>query len=840
MPEFPHLPLPKLISAAHKPKVTPFERGIAETTLSNLQNRVAHGRGLKQATNRLNTDWARQYADRIDAGYPELPQENVIPIFLQVDVNLFDIETLQSFGIEIIAEETEGFIIGASADNFTSLKEKIEKFIRNEGKFKNKAAQLWNIINGNQWRIDYILSEELKAKWDQITDGEVLLIDMSVACYVKIPTPPEKKKNESNRTFNTRYNRWLQKKQDLEFRRFDLEEQRQADLDDFLTKLNAQRVSDFVGYDDSFSCRVSISGMALKDLVLNYQYLFDVSEFDELTYINYESGEEIDFEAEFTQPDDNAPKICIIDSGLQENHRLLRDAIDNINSKSYLPANNSVADEVPGGGHGTKVAGNILFGSSIPKTGNVKHQVWIQNARVLNERRELPSELFPPALMKRIVDDYEPTRVFNLSVNSLRPCKKVHMSEWGASIDYLSHEKKCLFIVSTGNIKSSNVVISNPGISEHLGSGRNYPSYLLSDASRIANPAQSCFALTVGSVGHIKFQTQDKESFCGKDEPSSFTRCGPGIWKMIKPDVVEYGGDFAKEKVANPLITTEPLCASEVVKTTGAGSNAIGYDIGTSFAAGKVSHIVSAILKEIPNASPNLIRTLIAQSARLPETIFREPTLDNIRMYGYGIANKVRATQNSARRITLTAESEIAAKQAEIYTLKIPDEIRRAGNDFDILIEVSVAYTAIPRRTRRRTRSYLSTWVDWTSSKLEETYNQFKARVTHYSEGDEIVDPVDDATNIRWRIRENTNWGTVQGLRRQDSSLQKDWVIMQAFQVPAQFSIAVVGHKGWEKDIQKKVPYAISVSFEVLGAEIPLYNLIQVENEIQVEQQVQV
>jgi hypothetical protein len=134
----------------------------------------------------------------------------------------------------------------------------------------------------------------------------------------------------------------------------------------------------------------------------------------------------------------------------------------------------------------------------------------------------------------------------------------------------------------------------------------------------------------------------------------------------------------------------------------------------------------------------------------------------------------------------------------------------------------------------------LSTWLDWQSSKFGESYNQFKTRVSQYSEGDEIEEKDDNAENIPWCIRESISWGTVKGLRRQDSSLQKDWLVAKSYNLPEEFSIAVRGHKGWEKDITEEVPYSIAVSFEVLNAEIDVYNLIRIENEIELEQQVRV
>lgn len=167
MPDFPHLPLPRKIAATHKPKRIPIERVISETTLNNLSNRRQHGRGLLGDVNQLSSSWEEQLNERQEDGLPDLPFPDLIPVFLQVDSELFDAEQLYSFGIEVIAEDEDGFIIGASSDSFTSLKEKINKFIRAEGKFKDKAAQLWQIITGTQWRVDYILSNELKSKWDE-------------------------------------------------------------------------------------------------------------------------------------------------------------------------------------------------------------------------------------------------------------------------------------------------------------------------------------------------------------------------------------------------------------------------------------------------------------------------------------------------------------------------------------------------------------------------------------------------------------------------------------------------------------------------------------------------
>ena len=417
------------------------------------------------------------------------------------------------------------------------------------------------------------------------------------------------------------------------------------------------------------------------------------------------------------------------------------------------------------------------------------------------------------------------------------------MSQWASAIDKLMFKNDILFILSAGNLGNTSGNSLKPGIKEHLDAGRNYPEYLLESSSRIADPAQSSFALTVGSICFTKFDNDLKESFGAKDDPSSFSRTGLGLWGMIKPDVVEYAGDVAKEKNANPNLSYEAAISPELVKSTYGGGNGVGNDsVGTSYAAPKVAHIAANLQRLYPEESANLYRALIVQSARLPGSIFSNPVIKHIRHYGYGIPDLRRATENSEKRITLIASGDLSAKKVNVYALKVPEQLRRPGEDYDILIEATLSFMARPRRTRRRTQSYLSTWLDWESSKFNENYDQFVNRVLKDME--EPEEKAEDQNSIKWFIRERKDWSKIKDLRRQDSTIQKSWCIIKSYQLPEIFSLAVIGHKGWECDLSEKVPYSIAVSFEALNANINVYEMIRVENEIplpvEVEQEISV
>ena len=130
MPEFPHLPLPTKLGGTYLNPKRKFEKKISDTTRNNLLNRVPHGRTLRQTVAQVSRDWNNEQENRAELNFPKLPSDST-PIFLQLDRLEFDAESLHSFGIEIISEEEDGFIIGASADNFRSLNDKINDFITN-------------------------------------------------------------------------------------------------------------------------------------------------------------------------------------------------------------------------------------------------------------------------------------------------------------------------------------------------------------------------------------------------------------------------------------------------------------------------------------------------------------------------------------------------------------------------------------------------------------------------------------------------------------------------------------------------------------------------------------
>ncbi len=866
MPDFPHLNLKRKLRGPYQFTGMAISKKPDPITTANLNDRAGHGAHLSASASALTLSFEAFLQDRQQQGLPDAFSDGVLPVFLRVDPKDFDIESLKGFGIEIVSEEDDGYIIGANADNFSSLASKIQAFIDVKGKSKDQAAKLWEIVQGEQWRADYILSPDLRERYPAgITDEEILIVDISVACYLKMPDKPQRvlfesdedyaaskakydDKNKDNpeklvyrrqnipdtdEQYERKLNRWRSNIQTLDIQRDNMAMERQDFLIDFIVKkYNGEILSSFIDMEDSFGFRAKINGQALKDLVRGYAYIFEIAESDTVHADEPVSDLFGSADIEIVAPSDNSPVFCVIDSGMQEEHILLSSAILKQYSKNYVPHETTTADNVPNGGHGTKVGGAILYGNVIPPEGTYQPPCFLINARVLDSENYLPGKLFPAELMEQIVDDYDGVRLFNMSIASRGPSRTTHISSWAAKLDSLIHNRKLLFVIATGNLRSFTNRSDRPGIKEHLEAGRTYPKYLLEASSRISNPGQSFLSLTVGSVCSADFENADQISFGKRGSISSFSRSGPGMWNCVKPDVVEYGGDFIREKTGVLVSPHNDVSVSVVT----AGGNRTGYAVGTSFAAPKVAHIIAQIAKRFPNDSTLLYKALVVQSARLPEHVFHNPNINVLKAFGYGLPDLQRSVENTTHRITFVAEGTVSAHQANLYSVKIPQEVRRAGADHDILIEVTLVYTAEPRRTRKRLKSYFGSWLTWESSKLGESFDTFSARVLKDMEDpeEEQENTAIDADSIKWSISTSPTYGQIKGFKRQDSATQKDWVILKSYMLTEELSFGVVGHKGWDKDTTTELPFALVISFEALAQDTEIYTPIEAVNRIEI------
>jgi hypothetical protein len=740
-------------------------------------------------------------------------------------------------------------------------------------------------------RLRRILSDRLFSEWPTITDDQLYIVDIGVACTgtQEIPAPPEKRKRDTDADWARKERDWSQLRSDAYNAWDNIKVAREAEIEQFAEFYRAEilHLIDGAAFDaavlpDSFTIRVKIVGKGLKDFILNYAYIFEVVEPEDIALPQQAAhpGEQPEEAVELTAPDANAPAICVIDSGVQEAHTFIQPAIDQATSYCFLPGKSSdeVSDYVAPGGHGTRVAGAVLYGENVAPNGTLQLPFWIQNARVLDENNSMPVEMFPPEAVRTVVERFHQgpreTRIFNHSINASAPCRTRYMSAWAAEIDLLCATYDILFVQSAGNLPLSGNN-PQPGVRDHLAAGRDYPVFLYEASSRIANPGQSLQALTVGSVAYGSLEDGGWRTFAReRGYPSAFSRSGFSIWNVIKPEVVEYGGDDVRTASVPPDVQAGGRIAAacpELIRSTmfPPGPPVDRDETGTSFSAPKVARIAAELQRVLPDEPALLYRALIVQSARWPtwaERLFTElrrldPRHDQvrrqrlieqasriIRCIGYGVPNQEAATVNTDHRTTFITkgETQIHASECHVYQVPIPPQLRGQADEFDIRIEATLSYVAQPRRTRRNLRRYLSTWVDWKSSKLGEGINDFRVRALKEEEND--TEPLPGSV-LPWTLHEKSDAGWIRDTRRNSGTVQKDWAIVKSNTLPDHFCIAVVGHQGWSHDPDSAARYALAVTFEILGQEISIYDPLrtavielqeQVEAEIESEAEVEI
>lgn len=821
---------------------------------ANKKNRPTHAGLIRQKLGGITAYWQRVQGERAQEGLPPIP--GGIPFLLRIPERaeelLYRLE--QDFGVTIVAQFEEGFLMVASDDIALAAFQQLCTEFEKEVHGATAMASILEVYDDgkSQDRLKRIVSPELYAIWP-LVDRNTYILDISIQTAglgTEVGNPPKQRKKETADEFGQRTQEWETKWQAAQVKWDEKQIETENDLNNFLGPYGGQIISQVGGqptaeggvvkFPDSFSVRIRMSGQGFTDLIKNYSRVFEASLPEDIEQPDPipRTARPGDY-APVSAPQGNAPAVCVIDSGIQEGHRLLQPAIDAANSRSFLPGAD-VADRVAPDGHGTPVAGAVLYRDFVTGGQSGEAVCWIQNARLLNDQSQIPTDVFPPLALREIVTLYRngnrQTRIFNHSIAANGPCKVTRMSAWGTEIDLLSHEMDVLVIQAAGNIEGRTGSTQRPGIVENIAAGRAYPDYLREAASRISNPAQSLQAITVGSIGLATVNDGNRATIGGESRPSAFSRSGWGLWETFKPDVVEIGGDYLIDAAQTNLSKTEAACPELVRSTYSTPGEATTRGlVGTSFSAPRVAGIAAALQRILPDQPTLLYRALIIQSARWPgwlENVPPEEQVQWMRSIGHGIPDWSRATENTERRVTLITDGcqSVHALEAAIYTVEIPTELRSPGNEFDVRIEVTLSYSSRPRRTRSSRKGYQEIWLDWIASRKSEGLDVFRARAI------KDLGEADESGTVDWMLHERKDWGVLPGVHRQAGTVQKDWVILKAYELPETFAIAVRGHSGWSKDPNSTAKFALAVTIEAEACPVPIYAKIQQQQQVRLEQ----
>lgn len=436
-------------------------------------------------------------------------------------------------------------------------------------------------------------------------------------------------------------------------------------------------------------------------------------------------------------PAENAPLLGIIDSGLNA-HPFLDDlVVDRIG----VPAALGTADDR---GHGTRVAGVAAYGDvrDCLDRGEFASPVRIISARVVNAQGAFDDESTIPAQMRSAVTALAARgcRVINMSLGdkALLPYAGGRASPWARELDLLARELDIVIVVSAGNTASGARApwgVRNDGILAA------YPAYLTTPDNRLIDPAIAANVITVGALAHGNGLRDDPDdgvqvqAVAQRDHPSPITRSGPGISEAIKPEFCDYGGTVVFNGHTDRLIKGEEWPSAGILTTSADFRRTLLTGAtGTSFAAPRVAWKAALLAGRYPNASANLIRSLLGISAELPEAAaarLRRAGQENppeiLQCLGYGVPNVAYALASDDNRTVFVADrQEIDLDQVALYAVPIPEEFRQTKGRRTI--RVALAFDPPVRHTRLEYLGVRMSFYLLRGLSPEHIFEQYRAR----------------------------------------------------------------------------------------------------------------
>jgi hypothetical protein len=542
----------------------------------------------------------------------------------------------------------------------------------------------------------------------------------------------------------------------------------------------------------------------------------------------------------------DAPAICVLDTGVNQEHPLLNGSLAPADLHSWDPTW-GVHDH---DGHGTEMAGLALLGDlSVPLLSNqripLRHR--LESVKILPPSGDNPPELYgaitAEAVGRAEIQAPNRRRGFSLSITALDDRDRGQPSSWSAAIDAIAAGRsfdptkkgleyigdvgegpRRLFVVCAGNVDDMAI--------DHVSR---------SDTEAVHDPAQAWNALTVGACTNLVTLPSDPAfagwapvARAGDLSPYSSTSVTFAKEWPIKPDVVFEGGnkahdgDKAYQVDALSVLTTyfkpqqKPLVPSWA----------------TSAATAQVARLAGIISAEYPGLWPETIRALIVHSAewtpRMLEHARRANTRGKferllLRRFGFGVPDLERARRSAKNALTLVIQDRVRPfddgklREMKVHELPWPQQELLDRGDLSVKMRVTLSYFVEPNPGRRGWRNryrYASHGLRFEVIMPTETVPAFKKRMNKKALSENEARPDASGDPEKWRLGPQL---------RHLGSLHGDFWEGTAAELARRGCIGVSPVSGWWKDQPSRdrsalgARYALIVSIETEATDVDVY-----------------
>lgn len=548
-----------------------------------------------------------------------------------------------------------------------------------------------------------------------------------------------------------------------------------------------------------------------------------------------------------TLPADGAevPYVCLFDTGVNNGHCLLKQAIANADKHSVEPAWGVDDSE----GHGTEMAGLALLGNL---TDVLVTQAPISVSHRLESVKLIPEDganggdaqlhgyLTSEAVDRPTVTAPYRKRVFSMAITARDNRDRGRPSAWSATIDRLAYDADAqgetprLFVISAGNIKDPNAWVE-------------YPHSNTSDG--IHDPAQAWNALTVGAMTHLARVTETDAGHYtpiaevgGLSPFSTTSQTWQAHWPL-KPEVVFEGGNAAQDGLGAAWMPSLSLLTthSDPTERLFTTSNA------TSAASALCARMAAQLMARYPDLWPESIRGLIVHSAQWTDAMKRmflpargEPTkaqtTELVRHCGFGEPSLDKAMWSADNSLTMICEEflhpfkrekgkEPQLRDMNLHRLPWPLAELEALGETQVEMRVTLSYFIEPNPSARGVTSryrYESHGLRFDVKRPLESEDDFRARINVAARDDEEYANRND---------NDPNW-VIGKKNRHKGSLHSDIWKGSAAELASRGAIAVYPALGWWKTrpilerYNQRVRYSLVISINAPDVDVDLYTPI--------------
>ncbi|MEU9075241.1 S8 family peptidase [Kitasatospora sp. NPDC048538] len=580
-----------------------------------------------------------------------------------------------------------------------------------------------------------------------------------------------------------------------------------------------------------------------------------------------------DLATRLEQAPPGSPTVCILDTGIRQEHVLLKDALAG-RAQSAFPTEGPEDRN----GHGTWMAGLALYGdldAALATNDPVRLTHGIEAVKLLPAKTPGTPRTFGEVTADAVAVaetgsvEQPRARVFSMAVtkHSVRPENGTDGTAtlWSATVDALAAGTSVtvrddrielhgapdpaasrLIVVSVGNIRDR--------LPHEMRAADGSPSHLyLCDTSRVEDPAQAWNILAVGAhtnltdvPDHPDFKGYRALASAGELSPFSRTSVAMGESTPIKPDIVLEGGNLLVDDANTRWhehdivgLTTTGIHIDRPLTTANA----------TSAATAQAARLAAMAHAAYPALGPEAIRGLLVHEARWTTPMLQGVYTRNgrpkmgpgdfarkvLRRYGWGVPTEERVLSSAANAVTLMIQGSlipyrrypggVRLGELKLHELPWPREQLDDLGGTDVELRVTLSYFVEPnpgRRGVRGQRTYPSHRLRFAMKGSLESRAAFERRIAETAEAED-----DGITRVK-KFDSDDAW-VVGPTNRKRGSLHSDVWRGDATALAGSGMLAVYPAGGWWKDHDRSdrvglpVSYALLVSLATPEVETDLY-----------------